>query len=81
MIKILLIAVVVIYEVGITLFEFDHDFIFPEYIYENTKCNKPTCWILFILLRLTSLFCTCLYIGYFIIKAIIWLATVGRKEE
>lgn len=81
MMILVLLAIVIIYECAITGFELNHDFITPKYIYQNTECNKPTCWILFILLRLTSLFCTCLYIGWLIIKAVIWLATVGRKEE
>ena len=76
-----LLAIGIIYEVAISIFESERDCITPKYIYKNTKFNKPTCWILFILLRLTSLIATCLYIGYFIIKAIIWITTVGRKDE
>lgn len=81
-IVLVLVIVVLLLEVGLLIFELDYcdEFITPTYIYEHSKLNKPTCWVLFILFLLTAWFNNVIKIIYLICHFFYWITHVGRED-
>lgn len=79
----LLVLVILLVEIALLFYELLNlgEFITPTYIYENTKLNKPTCWVLFILFLLTAWLNNIFKICALTVNFFYWITHVGREED